>query len=169
MNFASLTYHFCRPHRKGHGIHSPFVYALIREVFVPAKARFRNSRGVPEFLPELEALWQKYASDRLPEKYLFLLQVLVAHFDVKSVSYNAADGQRKHPQLALVDAAFLAQNVPDNADFEADDLLVIVSPNPSVWELVRAKQLGTVVIDLHRVGLLFFRERLTKESFRIYY
>ena len=38
-----LNWHISRPHRKGHGIHSPFLYAFIWNTF-PSYRRYKNKR-----------------------------------------------------------------------------------------------------------------------------
>ncbi|MFM6954245.1 MAG: hypothetical protein ACKOWL_04605, partial [Sphingobacteriaceae bacterium] len=129
-----------------HGVHSPFVYALVDEAIYGTQKLEQIT--LPESL-------QKQA----PKVQAMLRRVVQAHRSpVDFEKVIVIDGPNTQ-------ASLLAEPKP-NA------LLIVLgiydSPeHKKQWKLIQANPAVTVTIDLFYVGLVYFREGQAKEDFKI--
>lgn len=80
--FAAVKIRFVRArYFRGHGVHSPFVYGLVREVFMRS-----------ELLPGDRALFRALSEIGMPERRAVQLQNLAIHAGYGTFGLNRAEG-----------------------------------------------------------------------------
>ena len=141
---------------RGHGVHSPFVYDVVRNVFM------RDT-----LLPGDRALFRELLAAGVPERRAVQLQNLAIHCGYATFGLNRADAElcvatRDLPRaetLALVCAAA-----------EAGHTLAVMSPydgqvRQALCAQIVARHRSTTVDN--RGYLLIFNNHLPKQHFRI--
>ena len=143
---------------RGHGVHSPFVYAIVRQVFM------RSSLD-----PKNEALYRRLREERVPHKGAVRLANLCAYCGCRQLSF-AADGggdclivPRNTAPTAFAAYVQAARN--------ANGMLVILQPylnreRAQACRTIAASHEGTSV-DKFGFLLLFHNEKLPKQHYRI--
>ena len=141
---------------RGHGVHSPFVYAIVREVFMRR-----------DLLPGERSLYETLLDAGFPRRRAVQLQNLMIHCGYATFGMNRADADlciatRDLPRaetLALVRAAS-----------EGRHTVVVLSPyegrdRQALCAQIVAGHRSTTVDN--RAYLLIFNNHLPKQHFRI--
>ena len=144
-------------HRKGHGVHSPFVYSLVRKVFMNRKL----AEGTGSVLYDLLRF------EGVAERSARQLHNLMFHLGAKSFSIDRVEG----------DLSILLSNYPTEAlalaleEAERDGLtLAVCHPYSSrerqnaVAAMVASHRSTTVD---NRAYILFFNNHLPKQYYRL--
>lgn len=140
-----LTYHLLRPHASGHGIHSPFVYRLTRDL-LRRQGRCARTGGT---LAGRLAAW--YGCDR-------------------TVPWSGSPETGSPSTCYTADATVLP---PDGPFFHEKDIVVLQhirrdETTCSNWQQWKQPPGVTVTIDLWHSGIIFFDRRLHRQDFTIY-
>ncbi len=145
-------------HHKGHGVHSPFVYSLVRKVFMP-KSLIENSGTL---------LYDNLVAEGLKAKRARQLHNLLVHIEGENYSINEVDGDlsillENYPTEQLREAYAQAQN--------KGVTLAICQPY-----LTRERQNGIKeLISMHKCTavdnrgyiIFFFDKKLPKQHYRL--
>ena len=166
LNF--LKYYFSASNRKGHGVHSPFVYSFIRSVLnnkeLRQEANYSNKyralliRMVAYYMPanvmELEAspLSKEKDLEEIENAdsigLLYVRQIKNAEDLI--LYFNAALKKLNTQSILIFDG------IHDSKEMEAS------------WETIKIHKEVKLSIDLFKLGIVFFRqEQLEKENFII--
>ena len=144
---------------RGHGVHSPFVYAIVRQVFM----RDRLPEGPHE-------LYEQLLARGVPRKRAVQLQNLLTHCGYHSWLIDDTEGRQADMLLLTPETA--ASALPRYAGQARDQkvTLVILAPylnreRDRVCRAMAAAHTGTTVDN--RGYLLFFNNGLPKQHFRL--
>lgn len=144
-------------HFRGHGVHSPFVYALVRETFM--KRRLRTSE---------RDLYDALVRAGVAERRAVQLQNLFSHCGYRTFGLNCAEGvdmnvlTRDFPADRLADMLRLA--------CERGTTLCVMNPYDDALRAERCRRLvgahASTSVD-NRGYLLLFNNHLPKQHFRL--
>lgn len=148
-----LAYHLFRPHRKGFGIHSPFVYRLTRDLF--HKTRISNTYG-SDLIRRLTTWYGMSASCALPPG------PDASRPDGPVCYYNAA-----HTSVSRALQGFAPERC------RTRDVIVLSGiyrsrDDYAAWQALLQDPHITASVDLYETGLVFFDERLSCQHFTVY-
>ena len=144
-------------HRKGHGVHSPFVYGFVRKALM-AKVLCEGTGT---------ALYDSLVAVGLKEKRARELHNLLAYIEGQSYSINEVGGD-----LSILMADYPAEQLREAYEEAKREgvTLAISLPylNRERQSEVKAlvAQHGSTVID-NRAYILFFNNRLPKQHYRL--
>lgn len=145
-------------HFRGHGVHSPFVYGVVRQVFM-------RSTLIAEETPLYEAL----RGVDVAEKRAVQLQNLATHCGVEQWSI---DDIKDGDGLVVVSLDTTYDHLEQYASKarESGAILCIMSPyyNAQRWEVCRkiVEQHCSTVVD-NRAYLLLFNNHLPRQHYRL--
>ncbi|MBQ7214234.1 MAG: hypothetical protein IJS25_06860 [Bacteroidales bacterium] len=172
---ACIYYHVRRPHSRGYGIHSPFVYRLVRDLL---RRGGRTSEGGP--LAERLAGWYGCAQ-RLPMEKLMAENPATNNPATNNPATERPAAERPMAEalsgVASVcyegSATALPGLVPYFARCREHDVLVLdgIRQDEEIflnWCRLRQFPGVTATIDLWDKGLVFFDRRLRQQQFTVY-
>lgn len=143
---------------RGHGVHSPFVYSIVRNVFMRST-----------LMTEKSPLYDALRGADVAEKRAVQLQNLATHCAVEQWSIDAiADGDG----LVVMSLATSFEHLEEYAlaAREHGAILCIMSPyyNAQRWEVCRkiAEQHPSTVVD-NRAYILLFNNHLPRQHYRL--
>jgi len=141
---------------RGHGVHSPFVYDVVRNVFM------RDT-----LLPGDRALFRELLAAGVPERRAVQLQNLAIHCGYASFGLNRADAEFCVATCGLPRPATLALV---RAAAEAGHTVALMSPYDGCERQALCGQIiaghASTTVD-NRGYLLIFNNHLPKQHFRI--
>lgn len=179
--------------RRGVLHHSPFIYELSCNIFEPHlpeplwqefESQYREMSGI--------------CLDRVSKKNGNMLSRMASYFDAKTVTvigrrhkadplqryfttfYKGSEKSSSRTDITIATATGATESELEHyfttvVKYAADNNVFVLegirsSPIASeMWERIKAEPRVTVTIDLHRMGLAFFRKESSKEDFVIKY
>ncbi len=141
---------------RGHGVHSPFVYDLVRHVFMQSK-----------LLPGDRNLYRTLLAGGVAERRAVQLQNLMIHCGYAAFGLNCAKGELciVTPALSEAEVAALVRNAA-----EVGRTVVVMTPYIApAWQSMCRRLIAahrSTTID-NRGYLLIFNNYLPKQHFRI--
>ena len=148
-------------HFRGHGVHSPFVYSIVRNVFM-------RSKFITDDIYYTTIVYEALLEQHMPQKRALQLANLCAHCGYREISYS---------RPCAADMMVVPQNIePENfATYvqvagECGATLVIMAPylnhkrDMACREIVAQHKSTTVD---NRGYLLIFNNHLPKQHFRL--
>ncbi len=145
---------------RGHGVHSPFVYGIVRQVFMTSK-----------FISEERALFEALIEKSVAKRRAVELQNLITHCGYKSFSIDSTEST-KRCDMVIVTLSTPTERLRAFAERAMQDktTLAIISP---YYDRERAEMCKKIV-ETHRCTsidnrgyLLLFNNHLPKQQFRL--
>ncbi len=182
---ACIYYHVRRPHSRGYGIHSPFVYRLVRDLLrrdgraaegSPLAERLAGWYGCAQRLP-LEKLMAENPGGDNPaaENQVAENQVADNPAAVNPATESPmAEATSGMPSVCYEGSATaLPALMPHLARCREHDTLVLDGIRHDeetfmLWRRMQHMPVVTVTIDLWDKGLVFFDRRLRQQQFTVY-
>lgn len=191
MKFSLSYFKFLMRSTNQHGIHSPFVYALVTKCLYKKNKPLKN---------DLKQLKKEIHANIQQSKNVLIINKIVSYLDIKNIlivnsksSFLTASLKKNRPKTIVSQVSDTEQAHPDVFD-------AIYIDDPNILEHISAKELDsisnndsvvivnnihcsnntvnqwrsftesghiTVSIDLYYLGLIFFRKEQQKEHFVI--
>ena len=144
-------------HRKGHGVHSPFVYSLVRKVFM-SKVLFEGTGSELYELLRAKGLSQRSARQ---------LHNLMYHIEAKSYSINEVEGE-----VSILLPDYPAEMLRESLNRAKSKGLTLVVCQP--YANRERQSVVVAMVDGHhsttvdnRTYILFFNNYLPKQHYRL--
>ncbi|WP_029489438.1 hypothetical protein [Ochrovirga pacifica] len=151
-----------------HGVHSPFIYGLLTECIY-----LRKTMVLP-----LKTMFKK-------QKYHLLIQRLFAYFSISNgkiignpiyISKEIVLDTSPHPEKYFL--LYVSANIPSTdvltvlKQYAHPKTIVLIEhihqpDKRKIWETLKQNKDLTVTVDLHKLGLIFFRTEQKKQNFII--
>ena len=168
-----------------HGVHSPFVYALVTKCFYDRKKK--------RYYPKIKSIYRQQDKPTLSYKNITLIDRLLVYLNYKDalllkntpnliqqiISFNdqvfvSDTFDKNYYDLIYLDDSDYTQNLLDKLLSKThNDTLLLCSNihrtkrNAVVWYKIQKHTKITVTIDTYELGFVFFRKEQAKEHFVI--
>ena len=146
-------------HFRGHGVHSPFVYQIVRKVFMQRR-----------FLGEERSLFEALKARAISSRRARELQNLALHLGYQTATF---DGWKEGSDWVILSVEIDEQRTHQAVEqaIEAGTTIVLLTPYDHAARAKLAKQLieahGCTSVDHRAYLLLFTNPNLPKQHYRI--
>lgn len=159
-----IKYTFRYKHRKGHSIHSPFVYGLVRALFMPHLNRYIKPDG---------SLLRRLFSERMHYKTAYRLAQYFVYMGYRTYCFDKKDYEGEDMSLLInsPDAAKAERFFEEMERVSAEEnrRLTLV-----IRDVTRSRRLRNwwdskhaLKLDLYRVGIIIFDKELNDQTFKL--
>lgn len=194
-----LVYRLIRPHRGGHGIHSPFLYQFVTQVLYnklinkSARKETRNISG--RYKTRYGRLFYKMSQYFQPKTIVVVgTNFATAYFRAGIFNANIIEIEANNlhinrlqsalDEVKTFDFLYVDCNVMNNdvkavffqSSLYSDNSSVIIFDNIcanegvwKAWQEICSSEQVSLSLDLFTIGIVFFNEKLKKQYFRLYY
>lgn len=172
--FRYFKYIIFAKHRKGHGIHSPFLFHFISKVI------FGNHIDLNS--DNFYRIQSKDFVLGLKRKYKNLLFRLIQYFKIENIfelkSYNDLKRIKSISELILLDfkddSLLSFTNLSFFLENNANECVIIKGAHNSkrsekVWRTIKKNKNVKVTLDLYFLCILLFKKELNKQNYIIRY
>ncbi|MDP4210677.1 MAG: hypothetical protein Q8928_17855 [Bacteroidota bacterium] len=194
-----LVYRLIRPHRGGHGIHSPFLYQFVNQVLynklVNKSARKETKNLSERYKTKYGRLFYKMSRYFRPKTIVVVgtnsaaayFKAGISNTNIIEIEADNLYGNRLQSALDEVktfDFLYVDCNVMNDDVMSVFFQSSLYSGNSSViifdnicanegvwkaWQEICSSEQVSVSLDLFTIGIVFFNEKLKKQHFRLYY
>ena len=162
--YFRLGAHIHVRHWRGHGIHSPFMYGIVRNVFMKSKITGPDTR-----------LYDELRRERIGRKHAVNIQNLYAHCRMESHTLVPGLGSqtRAGRNLCILMPDASAETIVEKVRESAgkDDCLILLAPHRNARRWRMAQQIRThypcVSVDRRVMMIYFFNPKLQPQHYRI--
>lgn len=146
---------------RGHGVHSPFVYSIVRQVFM-----------VSELKCEQHSLYDALLALRIPCRRAIQLQNLMSHCGYESFKIDCQPQQTEECDFVVATISTPAKQLISLAEAAAEQSITLCIMNPTA-DRERDKTCRQIVEQHRRTSvdnrgyLLLFNNHLPKQTFRL--
>lgn len=141
-----------------HGIHSPFVYDLVVNVFLNKDLHSKNNTGYSSY--QVGNFNIKLSG--LPEKYGSLISCIISYYSETNEHFPEKSG-------FIFRNAEVAEPSSKEISLNSSNIVVVSNIHSSAaasanWKNLYSDPNITLSIDLYRIGLLFFRQEFKEKQ-----
>ena len=159
-----IKYVFRYKHRKGHSIHSPFVYDLVRAVFMPQLNRYIKPDN---------SLLKRLFSERMHYKTAYRLAQYFVYMGYDTYCFDRQDYHGEDMSLLInspdADKAERFFEEMQRTSIEEGRRVTLV-----IRDMTRNRRLRSwwdskqaLKLDLYRVGIIIFDKELNNQTFKL--